>query len=269
MNKILPNNYQLGLLITFLAGMTTVLGGCLTFFIKKDNLKSLSFGLGLSAGVMIFIGLTEVLKDSGELLSKYFPHNANWLVFAGFFIGVLVAFCIDSIMPDKIENDLFIDPEKCVPDSHRIKRAGLLVAIGISLHNFPEGLSTFFMTTQSITLGVSVAIAIAIHNIPAGIAIALPIYHATGKKRLAILYSFLSGISELIGALIGLFLLQTVLPQMAVGFIFATVAGILIYISFDTLIPLSREYGEGHYSIFGIISGMFIIWLSLLMMGEG
>lgn len=264
----LPNNYQLGLWITFLAGMATVLGGCLTFFIKKDNLKSLSFGLGLSAGVMIFIGLTEILEGSRELLIKYFPNNYAWIVFAGFFIGVFIAFILDWLMPDKIDNDLFVERDKCIPDSHKIKRAGLLVAIGISLHNFPEGLSMFFMTTQSITLGVSVALAVAIHNIPAGIAIALPIYHATGKKRLAILYSFLSGISELVGALIGLVLLQTVMPQMAVGFIFATVAGILIYISFDTLLPLSREYGNGHISVFGVMSGMFVIWLSLLMMEQ-
>ena len=264
----LPNNYQLGLLITFLAGMATVLGGCLTFFIKKDNLKSLSFGLGLSAGVMIFIGLTEVLKDSGELLSKYFPNHFAWLVFAGFFVGVLIAVLLDIIIPDHIEEDLFVNKDDCIPDKHRIKRAGILVAIAISLHNFPEGLSTFFMTTQDVALGVSVAMAIAIHNIPAGIAIALPIYHATGKKRLAILYSFLSGVSELVGAIIGLVLLQTVMPQMAVGFIFATVAGILIYISFDTILPLSREYGDGHYSVFGVMSGMFVIWLSLLMMGE-
>ena len=262
----LPAHYQLGLLITFLAGMTTVLGGCLTFFIKKDNLKALSVGLGLSAGVMIFLGLTEVLKDSGELLQKYFPNNWTWYVFVGFFFGVLVAVLIDWLIPDHIEEDLFIEKDECCSDSHRIKRAGLLTAIAISMHNFPEGLSTFFMTTQNVGLGVSVGLAIAIHNIPAGIAIALPIYHATGKKKLAILYSFLSGISELIGALIGLFLLQTVLPQMAVGFIFASVAGILIYISFDTLLPLSREYGDGHYSIFGVMSGMFIIWLSLLLM---
>lgn len=262
----LPQNYQLGLLITFLAGMTTVLGGCLTFFIKKDNLKGLSVGLGLSAGVMIYLGLTEVLNDSNELLSKFFPHYANWLVFAGFFAGVLVAVLIDWLIPDHIEEDLFATHDECIPDSHRIKRAGLLTAVAISMHNFPEGLSTFFMTTQSVTLGVSVAIAIAIHNIPAGIAIALPIYHATGKKRLAILYSFLSGISELIGAIIGLFLLQTILPQLAVGFIFASVAGILIYISFDTLLPLSREYGDGHYSIFGVMSGIFVIWLSLMFL---
>lgn len=262
----LPNNYQLGLLLTFLAGMTTVLGGCLTFFIKKENLKALSVGLGLSAGVMIFLGLTEVLKDSGELLQKYFPDKWAWFVFGGFFTGVLIAVLIDWLIPGHIEEDLFVKHDECIPDSHKIKRAGLLTAIAISLHNFPEGLSTFFMTTQSVTLGVSVAIAIAMHNIPAGIAIALPIYHATGKKRLALLYSFLSGISELVGAVLGLFLLQTILPQMAVGFIFASVAGILIYISFDTLLPLSREYGDGHYSIFGVMSGMFLIWLSLLLM---
>lgn len=262
----LPDHYELGLLITFLAGMTTVLGGCLTFFIKKDNLKALSIGLGLSAGVMIYLGLTEVLNDSGDLLSKYFPNHASWLVFGGFFVGVLVAVLIDWLIPDHIEEDLFIEHDECCPDVHRIKRAGILTAIAISMHNFPEGLSTFFMTTQSVTLGVSVAFAIAIHNIPAGIAIALPIYHATGKKKTAILFSFLSGISELIGALIGLLLLQTVLPQMAVGFIFASVAGILIYISFDTLLPLSREYGDGHYSVFGVMLGMFIIWLSLLLL---
>lgn len=263
----LPKNYELGLLITFLAGMTTVLGGCLTFFIKRDNLKMLSTGLGFSAGVMIYLGLTEVVRDSGELLAKYFPNSFNLLVFSGFFTGVLVAVLIDWLIPKHIEEDLFVKQDECVPDSHRIKRAGLLIAVAISMHNFPEGLSTFFMTTQSITLGLSVAFAIAIHNIPAGIAIALPIYHATGKKRLAILYSFLSGISELIGALIGLFLIQTVLPQMAIGFIFASVAGILIYISFDTILPLSREYGDGHYSVFGVMSGMFVIWASLLLLG--
>jgi ZIP family zinc transporter len=261
----LPPHYQLGLIITFLAGMTTVLGGCLTFIIKRDNLKALSVGLGLSAGVMIYLGLTEVINDSNELLLKYFPNNAKWLVFAGFFVGILVAVLLDCVIPDHIDEDLFVSQKDCIPDAHRIKRAGLLTAIAISMHNFPEGLSTFFMTTQNVTIGVSVALAIAIHNIPAGIAIALPIYHATAKKRLAILYSFLSGISELIGALIGLFLLQTVLPQMAVGIIFASVAGILIYISFDTLLPLSREYGDGHYSIFGVISGIFLIWLSLML----
>lgn len=267
MQNNLPSNYELGLFLAFLAGMATVLGGCLTFFIKRDNLKALSVGLGFSAGVMIYLALGEVVVDAGEFLVKYFPNSSNWIVFAGFFTGILTAVLIDWLLPSHIEADLFKSKDECVADVHRIKRAGILIAVAISLHNFPEGLSMFFMTTQSVTLGISLALAIAIHNIPAGIAIALPIYHATGKKRLAIIYSFLSGISELIGALIGLFLIQTILPQMAIGFIFATVAGILIYISFDTILPLSREYGDGHYSVFGVMAGMFVIWLSLLLLG--
>lgn len=274
--NIILHNYQLGLLLTLMAGLATVVGGCLTFFIKRDNIKALSIGLGFSAGVMIFLSFTDVLKASQELLSKYYPNSAEGLVFIGFFVGIFVAVLIDYFIPDHIEEDLFTPQEKCELHSqensqknfahspHRIKRAGILTAIAIAIHNFPEGMVTFLVTTQNVAMGVSVAIAIALHNIPEGIAVALPIYHATGKKRLAIWYSFLAGISEPIGALIGLFVLQYFLPQLAVGFLFAAVAGIMIYISFDTILPLSKDYGDGHYSVFGIMSGIFFIWLCLL-----
>lgn len=260
-------NVKLALLLSLFAGLATVLGGCLTFFIKRTNIKALSIGLGFSAGVMIFLSFSEILKSSTVMLSKYFPVHANWVVFAGFLFGMIVAILIDYFIPDHIEEDLFCEQKQC-GHHHRIKRAGLLTAIAISVHNFPEGMATFFVTTQNVTLGVSVAIAIALHNIPEGIAVALPIYHSTGKKRLAIWYTFLSGISEPIGALIGLFALQYFLPQITVGFLFAAVAGIMIYISFDTLLPLSREYGDGHYSVFGIMSGIFFIWVSLLLLGQ-
>lgn len=258
-------NYQIALLMSLLAGLATVLGGFLTFFVKKDNIKAISIGLGFSAGVMIYLSFTEILQSANLMLAKYFPNSSNWLVFAGFFTGILIAVMIDYFIPDHIEEDLFTKQENCTHHSHKIKRAGLLTAIAISIHNFPEGMATFFVTTQNITLGISVAIAIALHNIPEGIAVALPIYHATGKKRTAIQYAFLSGISEPIGAVLGLYVLQYFMPQMAIGFLFAAVAGIMIYISFDTLLPLSRDYGDGHYSIFGIMSGVFVIWMSLLL----
>lgn len=257
-------NYKIALLLTLLAGLSTVLGGFLTFLVKRTNLKALSIGLGFSAGVMIFLSFTEILKIANEMLIKFFPNHSQWLVFVGFSLGIITALLIDYFVPDHIEEDLFCQQEYC-PHQHKIKRAGLLTAIAISVHNFPEGMATFFVTTQNITLGASVAIAIALHNIPEGIAVALPIYHATGKKRLAIWYTFLSGISEPIGALLGLFALHYFLPQAAIGFLFAAVAGIMIYISFDTLLPLSREYGDGHYSVFGIMSGIFFIWISLLI----
>ena len=264
----LPTNWPIALLMTLLAGLATVIGGFFTFFIKKDNLKALSVGLGFSAGVMIYLSFTEVLTGAQGLLVKYFPNHAPWIVFAGFLFGIIVAVLIDYFIPDHIDEDLFTSDGESCHHTHRIKRAGLLTAIAIAIHNFPEGMATFFVSTQNLTLGVSVAIAIGLHNIPEGIAVALPIYHATGKKRTAIWYTFLSGISEPIGAIIGLFIMQFFLPQMAVGFLFAAVAGIMIYISFDTLLPLSREYGDGHYSVFGIMSGILLIWASLLFINK-
>lgn len=259
-------NYKIALLMSFLAGIATLIGGFFTFFIKRNNLKGLSVGLGFSAGVMIFLSFTDIIKNSNLMLMKYFPNHSQWFVFLGFIFGVVVAILIDYFIPDHIEDDLFCEHEQCDHMHHRIKRAGLLTAIAICIHNFPEGMATFFVTTQNVALGASVAVAIAIHNIPEGIAVALPIYHATGKKRLAILYTFLSGISEPIGALLGLAALHYFLPAGAIGFLFAAVGGIMVYISFDTILPLSREYGDGHYSVFGIISGIFFIWVSLLLM---
>jgi len=260
----MPQHLEIALLMTLLAGLSTVLGGFFTFFVKRDNIKALSIGLGFSAGVMIYLSFTEILSGAKELLERFFPNSVDWVVFAGFFVGIFIAILIDYFIPDHIEQNLFCKREKCRHLNHRIKRAGLLTAVAIAVHNFPEGIATFFVTTQDVAMGVSVAIAIALHNIPEGIAVALPIYHATGKKRTAIWYTFLSGISEPIGAIIGLLIFQLFLPQMFVGFLFAAVAGIMIYISFDTLLPLSREYGDGHYSVFGIMSGICLIWLSLL-----
>lgn len=264
----MPTNYKLALLMTLFAGLATVVGGCFTFFIKRTNIKALSVGLGFSAGVMIFLSFTEILKNSNELLVKFFPNNSQWLVFLGFIFGLIVAVLIDYFMPDHIEDDLFGSLDGCPHQHRKIRRAGLLTAIAICIHNFPEGMATFFVSSQNLTLGFTVAVAIAIHNIPEGIAVALPIYHATGKKRLAIWYTFLSGISEPIGAIIALIALHYFLPQAAIGFLFASVAGIMVYISFDTILPLSRDYGDGHYSVFGIMSGILFIWTSLLMMGQ-
>lgn len=260
----MPANYKLALLMTLLAGLATVVGGCFTFFIKRTNIRALSVGLGFSAGVMIFLSFTEILKNANLLLLKFFPKTSDIMVLLGFALGIIVAVLIDYFMPDHIEEDIFCNQEACL-HKHKIKRAGILTAVAISVHNFPEGMATFFVSTQNLALGFSVAMAIAIHNIPEGIAVALPIYHATGKKRLAIWYTFLSGISEPIGALLALFALHYFLPQAAIGFLFASVAGIMVYISFDTILPLSRDYGDGHYSVFGIISGIIFIWTSLLL----
>ena len=266
-------NWQIPLLMTTFAGLATLIGGFITFFVHKNNLKVLSLGLGFSAGVMIFVSLTEILTTAEDLLKAHYPVKYHWMLFFGFIAGVVISKLIDEFIPDHVEENDF--EEECKPDDirckrqHRIKRAGLLTAIAIAIHNFPEGIGTFLVSSQNMALGASVAFAIALHNIPEGIAVALPIYHATGKKRMAIWYSFWTGITEPIGAIIGLILLQFFLPQVFVGLSMAAVVGIMIYISFDTLLPLSHEYGDWHYAISGVMSGMIVIWASLLLLNGG
>ena len=215
---------------------------------------------------MIFVSLTEILPTAHELLKEFYPKDHNWIVFCGFIAGVIISKLIDTFVPDHVEENFTEDCDSACQNKHRIKRAGLLTAIAIAIHNFPEGLGTFLVSSQNITLGASVTIAIALHNIPEGIAVALPIYHATGKKRMAIWYSFLTGMTEPLGAIIGMALLSWFLPQVFIGVFMAAVVGIMIYISFDTLLPLSHEYGDWHYAITGIMYGIIIIWASLLLL---
>lgn len=264
---VLPENFGIAMTMTLFAGLTTAIGAGIAFIVKKDNLKALSVGLGFSAGVMIFLSFTDIIPEAGEMLSVNFPHVHEWLVFIGFIVGIIVAMLIDYFLPDHIDPDELLHPDEPCLHRHKIKRAGLFTAVAICVHNFPEGMATFMTTTQNLTLGLSVAIAIAIHNIPEGIAVALPIYHVTGKKRYAMLYAALSGITEPIGALIGMLLFGLFLPQVMVGMLLSAVAGIMIYLSFDTLLPLAREYGNWHLSMVGIFTGMLFIWVSLILIG--
>lgn len=259
-------SYILPLILTLFAGMSTLVGGFITFFIKRNNLKALSVGLGFSAGVMVYVSLSELVPNSELMLKEYYSViGAKAMVFGGFLFGILIAVLIDYFIPDHIEED-FLGAQTKKQQRRKIKRAGLITALAVTLHNLPEGMATFLVSSQDLALGIPVAIAIAIHNIPEGIAIALPIFHATGKKRLAVLYSFLSGISEPVGGLIGVLLLKTIMPDQSIGIMTAAVAGIMVYLSFDTLLPLAREYGENHHVIIGIVAGMLIMCFSLIFL---
>ena len=260
----LPQNYGIALLITLFAGLATAIGSVIAFVIKKDNLRALSVGLGFSAGVMIFLSFTDIIPTASEILKVNFPDTHEWVVYGGFIIGILAAILIDYFIPDHIDEKELLHPDVVSADK-RMQKAGIFTAVAICIHNFPEGMATFLSASHDITLGLSVGFAIALHNIPEGIAVALPIYHTTGKKRYATLYAALSGISEPIGAVIGMLLLNIFMPQIMIGIAMAAVAGIMIYISFDTLLPLAKEFGDWHHSLIGIISGMLFIWISLLL----
>ena len=221
---------------------------------------------GVRGGTMIYISLNELLVDSNKYLGGVFGKKAGLVAFLMFFVGVGIAILIDYFIPDHIEEDLFTQhPENCDMHMHHIKRAGIVTAVAVAIHNFPEGIATFFVSSQSLALGIPLALAIAIHNIPEGIAVALPIYHAVKKKRTAILYTFLSGIAEPVGAALGYFFLRNYLNNTTLGFLFAAIAGIMVYISIDTLLPMAREYGDNHHVVLGIMLGMFVIGLSLVL----
>ena len=268
---ITQSNFGMAFSLTLLAGLATAIGGMIAFVTKKDNLKALSISLGFSAGVMIFISLVDIIPGAENLLKTHFPHGYQWLVFGGFILGILISLLIDYFIPDHVDTDELLNPEDNEAyerhHSRLLKRAGIVTAVAICIHNFPEGMATFLTTTQDLTLGFSVAFAIAIHNIPEGISVALPIYHLTGKKRYAMLYAALSGITEPIGALVGMFIFGLFVPNFFVGFLMATVAGIMTYILFDTILPLAKEYGSWHLSIIGIISGIIFIWFGLILLG--
>lgn len=276
----MEKQYIIAFILSAIAGLSTVLGGFVTFFIKKNSLKFLSFGLGLSAGVMLFISLVDLYPESALTIKSQLGPNSAWFAIIFFAIGILTAVLIDYFIPDHLQGQMFQKqmganedhkdstncPENCnaVISIGKIKRAGILTAVVVAIHNLPEGLATFFTTAQDVVMGLGIVIAIAIHNIPEGMAISIPVYQATHSKRKAFLYSFLSGMAEPVGGVIGFVIIKTLFPDLCIGFLFALVAGIMTYISLDTLLPLSKDYDTGHYSISGIVVGLLLMGSALI-----
>jgi len=263
-------NILIAFLLTMFAGLSTGIGSIIAFFAKKTNTKFLSISLGFSAGVMLYVSFVEILLKSkrafiggvGEILG-------SWLTVISFFAGVFLIAIIDKLVP-KFENPHEMRKLEDMKDIAEIKnkkllRMGLFSAFAIAIHNFPEGLATFVSALKSPSLGISIAIAIAIHNIPEGISVSVPLYYAIGSKKKAFFYSFLSGIAEPIGALIGFLILLPFFNDIIFGIIFAMVAGIMVFISLDELLPTAREYGEPHFAIYGLILGMLVMAISLLL----
>lgn len=259
-------NLLFALLITFLAGLSTGIGSLMSFFAKKFNPNFLSASLGFSAGVMIYVSLIEIFAKARTSLSLSLGEEKGYLITViAFFSGIAIIAIIDRLVPSfenphEIKN---IDEKNF--QNKKLLRMGMFSALAIAIHNFPEGLATFMGALSDPTLGLSIAIAIAIHNIPEGIAVSVPIYYATKSKSKAFWYSLLSGIAEPIGAIIGFFILQSFFSELTFGIIFAGVAGIMIYISLDELLPTAEEYGKHHIAITGLIAGMLVMAVSLLL----
>jgi len=264
-------NIFLSIGLTLFAGLSTGIGGLLIVLFKKTNNKLLSIALGFSAGVMIYISFVEIFPSSGELLiSSMCKTVGSWLNVASFFAGMLLIAIIDNLVPSfenphemhKIED---IDVVCYLNANKKLMRTGVFTAFVIAIHNFPEGMATFMSSIHKPSFGIAIAIAVAIHNIPEGISVAIPIYCASGSKRKALWISFLSGLAEPAGALIAYLILMPILNDFIFGLLFGAIAGIMVFISFDELLPTASEYGEHHYSIYGLIAGMIVMSISLLV----
>ena len=250
------------LLLSALAGLSTTIGSLLALFVRKPGTRLMTLTLGFSGGVMILVSFVELL-----------PNGIDALGFAGanlaFFGGMIAMFLIDELIPHDYMGEHHHTEAEDGQDAalkNRLLKTGLFVALGLGIHNFPEGMASFATTLSDPQLGIAIAIAIAIHNIPEGLAVSAPVYAATGSRSKAFWWSFLSGVAEPVGALLAALVLMPFLNEAILGILLSAVAGIMVFISIDELLPVSRAYGEEHLSIVGTFVGMVVMSLSLWML---
>ena len=271
------------MLLTLIAGSATGIGGALVLFKKKLSSNFLAGALGLSAGVMIFISLAELYPEAQAEIMAIAPdsHGKSFVLIA-FFVGMGIITLIDFLIPEYEnpheapglslgEKTAAVGMMEHAGNAAALKRLGIMSALAIAIHNFPEGIATFIGALNDPEMGAGITFAIAIHNIPEGIAVAIPIYYATRSKGKALLYATLSGFSEVIGALLclavtSLFGIELTGDSMAFPLVLSAVAGIMIYISLDELLPTAEKYGKHHIAIAGVVAGMAIMGISLLIM---
>lgn len=271
--------------LTLFAGLSTGIGSLIAFFAKRTNTSFLSFSLGLSAGVMIYVSFVELFMQSQEMLTQLYGDRLG-ITYAtlAFFCGVLFIAIIDRLIPEA-ENPHEIRPIEEMPEGEilpsdemteekaptkklenkRLLRVGLVTALVLAIHNFPEGMVTFLAGLKDLNVAIPIAVAIAIHNIPEGVSVSIPIFYATGNRKKAFTLSFLSGLAEPLGAVIGYLLLAPYLNDQIFGVLFGAIAGIMVYISLDELLPAAEEFGHHHTAIYGLIIGMAVMAVSLLL----
>lgn len=291
--------------LTLFAGMATGIGSVIAFTAKRTNYRFLAVATGFSAGVMLYVSFVEIYLKGGDALTAHYGEPwGHWVNAAAFFGGIFLIGVIDNLIPaaenphethSEAETAPLHVPGAAIPDSSAVRigpgqapapgihdhdlrdrklmRTGLFTALAIAIHNFPEGLATFLASLQDPTLGVAIAVAVALHNIPEGISVSVPIFYASGNRKKAFFYSLLSGLAEPLGAGIAYLLLRLFvagdagqMPSQVTGILFGGVAGIMVYISLDELLPTSRAYGKGHDSLLGLVGGMLLMALSLLLM---
>jgi ZIP family zinc transporter len=277
-------HFWIALSLAVFAGLSTGVGSAIAFFVKdRNNTKFLTLSLGFAAGVMIYVSFMEIFPHALEELENI--NQPKYFGILAFFGGMLLVASIDKIIPHDDNPHEFMskeEREQAVAEMEAIKtgkevspaakkrlmRIGMMTALALALHNFPEGIATFVSALNNVSLGVTIAIAIALHNIPEGIAVSMPVYYATGSRSKAFWYSFISGVVEPVGAILAYFILMPFLNEMVIAILLSGVAGIMVFIALDQLLPAAEQYGEHHISVYGMVAGMALMAISLLMLNH-
>ena len=256
--------------MTMIAGLSTGIGSLIALVAKRTNTKFLCFSLGLSAGVMLYVSFMDLIPNAKEELVFHFGEKVGILtLMISFFGGMGLITAIDFLIPkpnNPHELQGIEELNKQNGKQNSLHRTGIAVAFSLIAHNFPEGIAAFTTAmTNGLSVAIPITIAIAIHNIPEGIAVSVPIYHATGNRKKAFWLSFLSGLTEPAGALIAYLFLMPFWSPLINGIVMVGVAGIMVYIAVDELLPTAEKHGEHHISIAGLIVGMIIMSTSLFL----
>lgn len=262
----------IALILTTVAGLSTGIGSVLSVVAPRSNQNILSVALGFSAGVMIYISFVELLPAASAEFMKAAGVDGALYAFFAFIAGIMTVALLDRLVPEPVNPHESHDPtaldphQKPMVKSQPLYRIGVLTTLSIGLHNFPEGAAVFFSNLSGEGIGWGVTLAVALHNIPEGLAVALPVYYATGNRTKALLYSFASGVAEPIGAILAYTILQPFLGPMVMGASFGVVAGIMVFLSIDSLLPAALEHGHHHTAIYSVMAGMALMGISLLLL---
>ncbi|KNC91377.1 zinc transporter ZupT [Trabulsiella odontotermitis] len=245
------------LILTLLAGAATFIGALLGVLSQKPSNRLLAFSLGFAAGIMLLISLMEMLPAA--LATE---NMSPVLGYGMFIIGLLGYFGLDRMLPHAHPQDLMHGEKAVMP--RNLRRTAVLLTLGISLHNFPEGIATFVTASNNLELGIGIAFAVALHNIPEGLAVAGPVYAATGSRRKAVFWAGVSGMAEILGGVLAWLILGSLVSPVVMAAVMAAVAGIMVALSVDELMPLAKEIDPHNNPSYGVLCGMSVMGMSLV-----
>lgn len=246
------------LVLSVLAGMSTMLGAVIIFVAKDRSKRLISVSLGFAAGIMISVSTMDLYPNALALFQKTYDMRGSVLMAVAFLaVGILLAFGLDHFVPHEE-----YDAQSGEAPHKDLFRVGFVSMMAIALHNFPEGIATFMAGYDDLALGISIAVAISLHNIPEGIAVAMPVYYATGDKGRALKYTLYSALAEPVGAVLAFLVLRPFITGPVLAAVFAGISGIMIYISVEELIPSSRQYGYDRSALVATLIGFCLMPLT-------